>query len=447
MNIKNSILAAALAAGVMGAATATPLPVVYISGSTAFRGPANQALINYVTNTPGGTNNLLAIDNSAIASAGNMLLSVSNGAALIKVAWNGSEAGNQSAAGPATGQSNAATFSYYTNTATGWTNAVSTNNSKNDVHTADLAFSDTYQSTSLYIGKLGLYNGQTVNYATLKGFDGGDGIVGVVGFTWAGSKGISSNAVVNFQNARYLMANGLAPLALFTGGSNDWNTGCFLLGRNVDSGTRLTTMAETGYGVRGSVVQFAVATGFNGGTTNGSSSAATLVGTNQFTNIIAYPEEVINGVDSKSPGNSGYSSGGTLCGFLTNTYGSGANFTYVDAGLSTNNAAFSGSNYLIGYAGVTDASSKVASGLQDLAYNGQFYSTNGIANGVYTFWGYEHLYVSGNASSFATNLAPVLGANITNTPTANLLGNVALSSMNASRSVDGGVVSYNYTSN
>ena len=52
MNIKNSILAAALAAGVMGAATATPLPVVYISGSTAFRGPANQALINYVTNTP-----------------------------------------------------------------------------------------------------------------------------------------------------------------------------------------------------------------------------------------------------------------------------------------------------------------------------------------------------------------------------------------------------------
>lgn len=428
MNLKQHLLTVALAAAVAGSASAAP-NVTYIAGSTAFRSAANAAIVAYATNNGG---QLLAIDNATIGSAGNMLVTyVASGTTnYIDVHWTGSEGGIQSCAGPANGAANAATTSFFPTNASGWTNAPLSSSAANVSHTATLAFSDTFQSTSIFNGKVG-----AVTYGALTGWDGGDGLVGVVSFTWAGSKGFPTNANITAQVANQLLAGGNIPLTLVTGNSADSTNSVYLLGRNGDSGTRLTTLAEMAYGVRTPVTQYAVATNYTGG----GNTTATLVGTTTTNTLILYPTETINGISSQTPGNSGYSSGGTLCGFLTNSYAKGSALTVAGSA-----ARSTGTNFLVGYAGVSDANGKTNGGLVELAYNGVTFSTNAVAQGQYTFWGYEHLYVSPNATAADSTLAAGLGNNILNSTTATLNPNVSYNDMQCGRNGDGQVVYSNY---
>ena len=400
---------AALAAISIGSASAE---IVYVTGSTAFRSAANGALNTYAT-THGGA--IIAADNSTLGSAGNLILSYTNGGGTnyINVHWSGSEAGIQSCAGPTTG-SNAQTIGFLPNSYTGTNTAYSSQNTNYQV--ADLTFSDTFQSSSSFAQ--GKFNG--VNYSALTGATtgAGNGIVGVVTFTWVASAGAPiTNVTAN--GAKNLLAQGGVSQALFTGNSADQTAaGYFLVGRNVDSGTRLTTLAESGYGIKTGVVQYQV----------------------DSTNMIEpYPTQTIDGIVA-STGNGGYSSGGTLCGYMTNHYAS--NLTNDTTGDTSEYST----NYLIGYAGVSDANGKVSGGLVELAYNGVAFSTNAVAQGQYTFWGYEHLYIGAAADSTAIALANAVGSSVYSSTTATLNPNVNFSDVNnnVGRTSDGTPVYQNY---
>jgi hypothetical protein len=421
MNIKKSILAAALALGLTGAVSAQN--VTYIAGSTAFRSAANAALTNYCGTHGGG---LLAWDNATTSKAGHLLLKYTNGSATnyIVATWNGSEAGIQSCAGPANGQSNAATFTFYSTNVTGLSTTYAV------THTATVDFSDTYQATSIFNGSVRLANSNTVNYAALT--EASDSPVGVVAFTFVGSKNIPTNTQVTTENINQLTASGNVPLTLFTGNSADQTNSVYLIGRNLDSGTRLSMLAEVGYGVRTTLSSYAVASGYTGGAVSNTTATLTGVSTNA---LISYPTEIINGISSANAGNSGYNSGGTLCGLFTNAYSFGTNLL-----VNGSASARTGTNFLVGYAGVSDASGNVTNGLVYLPYNGQSYSTNSIAQGLYTFWAYEHVYISANASAADSTLANALATAINGNSTANLNPNVSIGDMQCGRNGDGQTV-------
>jgi hypothetical protein len=406
-----SLLMAALAAISIGSASAE---TIYITGSTAFRSSANAAIQTFATANGGS---ILAQDNATLGSAGNLLVNYTNasGTNLIDVHWSGSEAGIQSVAGPATG-TNAAKIGFFATNATGTNssggNSTSAQNTNSQV--AQLSFSDTYQATSQFNGTL-----LGVSYASLSGFDGADGIVGVVSFNWIGSKNITAtNITANFANQ--LLASGTVPLALLTGSSADKTNGVYLVGRNIDSGTRLTTLAEAGFGTKSTVYQYKY---------------------NSAASIQPYPIEVIDGISSSTLGNSGYSSGGTLAGLMTNVLAAGSSLATDTNGTTS---AYTGSNFLVGYAGTSDANGQTANGLVKFSYDGVASSTNAIAQGQYTFWGYEHLYVSASASTAAKAVATGLGAGILATPTSSLTPNVNLNDLVVGRNGDGSPVYNNY---
>jgi len=424
MKHSKSILMAALAAVSIGSASAE---TIYLSGSTAFRSAANAAIVALSTNSLGNTNGLLAIDNAAIGSAGNMLVQyVDSGVTnLIDVHWSGSEAGIQSTAGPTSG-TNAKKTSFFPTNATGWTNSVYTNPANNS-QVSEICFSDTFQSTSRFNG---LHAGDGVNYSTLSGFDGADGIAGVVTFTWATSPGAGITNVTS-QQARQLLINGGLPKVVFTGNTSDSNSFVWDIGRNIDSGTRLSTFAETGLGVLSPVKQYTV---------------------NATNSIYLTIIESIDGISSGTAGNSGYSSGGTLCGFLTNTYASGSAFKYgtlatnssaAAIAAATNSSAYA-SNFLAGYAGVSDANGKVSSGLVEVGYNGVAFSQTNVENGQYSFWGYEHVYQNPAADTAVSDFATALGNYVAGETDSQLFPNVSVNNMQCGRNVDGGTIYSSY---
>jgi hypothetical protein len=423
-NMKN-ILVAALAAAAIGSANAE---TIYVTGSTAFRGAANTALKAMSGMT------LLAADNTSLTSAGNLLFTNSGGF-LVNVHWSGSEAGIQSIL------NTNAVFGYLPEDGSAGTNGTTTATSAGatNSHYAQISFSDTYQATSVFNGKKA---GDGFNYPAASA----DTQVGVVAFTYIASKGFPSNGVsMTATAAQNLFANGFCSAALLTGSSANQQDVCYLLGRNKDSGTRLSTLIVTGTGVASTVHQFAVAT--NSYITNSGSAAGTAVlqGASGNTNtLISYPVETINGISSAVAGNSGYSSGGTLCGFMTNTYAPQGTFVVDGATTTPLGGSYTGNTYLIGYAGQSDANSKVSSGLIELPYEGVLASTNAIAQGQYPFWSYEHCLKGPNSTAHTATFYTALCAQVVGTPTSTLSPNVSLGDMQVARLTDGGVITQNY---
>jgi len=397
-NVIKSLLAITAVAS-MGSASAE---TIYMSGATAFRSVANTAIRSYC-NANGGS--IIASNNATWSKADRFVGSFTNGGStnFITVAWSGSEGGIQSAAGPRSGD-NAVNNTFW------GINASGTNSGTTISAPADLAFSDTYQGTSLFNGD---YNGRT--YAQLEGHDGGDGVVGIVSFCWVASAGCPITNVTSMA-AQNIIVAGNAPVALFTGNSNHETQGVFLIGRNSDSGTRLATFGECGIGATRNPQQYKY---------------------NSSTNIELYPEETING-EYAGPGNSGYNSGSLVSGSMTNTLGVGSALK-VDGASSTYS-----SNYLIGYSGVSDANSTGGT-LKKLTYNGVDSSTDNIANGSYTFWTYEHLYANPDASALARSVASSIGSSLRNSLTPSVTPNVGYKNMRVGRNGDGLGISQDYT--
>jgi len=84
-----------------------------------------------------------------------------------------------------------------------------------------------------------------------------------------------------------------------------------------------------------------------------------------------------------------------------------------------------------------------------LNWNGVANSTTAIAQGQYTFWGYEHLYLGASATANDRTVCLGVSTIVQNTPTTAASGvtltpNVSLNDMVVGRSVDGGSVYPNY---
>jgi hypothetical protein len=194
--------------------------------------------------------------------------------------------------------------------------------------------------------------------------------VGIIAFQWFANKGSSAgltNMTPGLVQALY-GSLGELPLSLFTGVTADADKIVFAGGRNNDSGTRITTFAESGYGVFNQVNQSNATFDAPGGTI----SALTFVG------------------------DGGQSSGGTLADSLSCSLADGD---------------------FVGYVGASDwprANDGADRGARELTWNGVPYSVENIQEGKYSFWGYLHMNrmaLSGPALSFYEGMRDGLKAN------------------------------------
>ena len=384
---------------------------VYITGSTAFRAAAYASvasLYNTGFNVNASTTTAAPFTTIANAQAPNRPSSDStyNGAAFMTFSgtmpafgsqivtiycnWSGSVEGirdlTQSATLP------------FLSTAVSQTSAFS---DAGTTAVADFAFSDVFQSTTIY---------KTPTLQTLA--------TGVVPFAFVKNNGASGTLTnISHQQAITLLANGVVSLGSITGDTttgtgSDTNKVACLVGRYNGSGTRAVVFADTGYGALKNSVNYK------------HSATAGPGSTPAFTIVTPDP-------------NVGYSGGGSI---------------KTDLGNSTSQALLVdgvtyGTGYAIGYLGVKDAFGVTgnSAGALNLTYDGATYSTNAVQNGSYTLWSYEHFYNrSGLNANLTTLKANIVGAIPANLGTGTSLIGIPTSSMNVSRSVDGGPIAQTY---
>lgn len=243
----------------------------------------------------------------------------------------------------------------------------------------------------------------------------------VIPFRFVRNKGSSASITnVTAQNYRALYNGNNLPLSFFT--DNPADTDYVIgVGRNNGSGTRITVMAETKYGIGNPVQQWKAVT--SGATGSGSVTSAQIWA-------------VGDGTGSEAAGNGGFSSGSNIASLMGFT--SSSVTLYEEDGVSAIDSGVAA--HIIGYAGISDSNTAVTNGGVALSYEGVTYSADAVYNGQYTLWGYLHLYyptLTTDETTFRTNLNTQL-ANGSVLGTNGLLFN----SMNVSRAADGGIVGF-----
>lgn len=184
-------------------------------------------------------------------------------------------------------------------------------------------------------------------------------------------------------------ALGEAPLSIWTGNPADNGTMVYACGRNNESGTRITTLAETGTGVFATINQW------------------------QYTTIAS---DTMQGVSYV--GDSGYASGSDVAKMMA------AKSPAVQPGV------------YVGYIGASDWSTASTGGGVELTYNGVAYSIGAMQNGQYTFWGYLHQFRM-NLTGVTLDFYNDVRDGITATPGSGL---ETIGSMNVERAADGAPV-------
>jgi len=175
-------------------------------------------------------------------------------------------------------------------------------------------------------------------------------------------------------------------LSMFTGLPADDSHTVYAGGRNDESGTRITSLANCYYPLSLGVNQY-----------TGSGDPATLT----------------------FVGNSGYSSGGDVATLLSST---------TSAGTS-----------LVAYVGITDGGTAAGSGAGYLKFNGVEYTAANVYNGSYSQWGYLHqsTMLDLTAGTTTTDFYTALQDEITTTPGT---GTLNLADMRVERAADGAAV-------
>lgn len=373
--------------------------VINITGATAFRSSVHTTLVNILDS---GTRTYGYVGTNGLGNAGQAIFKGNLGGptgplVTIRTSFSGSATGIAAV----TSGSNVNFLATGSTTSAGGTSGLANGT---DPAVADFALSDVFQNST---------NFKSPALTT--------SIVAVVPFVFMGSKNLPSGVTTMNPNIfRSMWANGAAPLAMFTGLAADEDKFVHPVGRDAGSGTRITTLAETGYGINIPVNQFNL----------------TITTTAPFdvTAQVTADDPSIDGED----GNFGASSGGTVASWLnaTTTAVSAAN------GYTT---------YYMSYLGVTDATTAYAAGAgaKYIAWNGvNYFNGTGsylpdlIYNGKYTFWGYEHFYYlpatnAGVKGTFITNFQAALAAN----PGA---AGLNPANMRVSRQNDGGLIAPTY---
>ena len=376
MKAIKSILAGSIALAL--ASTAFSATTVRITGSTAYRGATHTAIGNILN--AGYT---VGYTGSSLSGAGQAIFigttKTTNVDVIIKTSWSGSVGGVQTVAGGLN-----VTNWMVDGSPTAAAPGVASTGNNNESGIPDVAMSDTYQNSTVY----------TSPHLT-------DNLVGVVPFRFVACNGAPAGLTnITPQQAQVLWGNGTAALALFTGANADELTTVYALGRDPDSGTRLTAFAETGVGVNSYVQQYQPV----GSPVTGYSLVA---------------PQTVNGV-SVGSGQGGYSSGGTLATAMTAL----ANATV---------------GYSITYVSVGDAATAMAGGAKQLSYNGVTLESaapyTSLLEGKYTFWGYEHLMYKSTLDTTKKGVATKLATQIHDTD-----ATVKLGDMQVSRPTDGGLI-------
>jgi hypothetical protein len=350
---------------------------LYVTGSTAFRSNTHNAIKHifsgttlkyaWIQNAAGN-----ATENNSSAAMYQGTVTGIPGTTTIKTHWSGSEAGVQTVAGGFT-----VTFLPAGTTLTAAGNQLDSSTALSDSVVPDVAMADAFQASSNF--KAGTSKGSPPfgTYRNLAGHTTGlpaGNIVGIVPFKFVASDDAPGSVTnMSSQIARALFSTGKVPLSMFTGSAADQGVHAFAIGRDIDSGTRLTTFAETGLGALAVVKQYEPLKGGVRATTNGTGATGDGVNVAMLTASDFWPSETIDGI-TEAVGNGGYSSGGTVALVLAN-----------------HNAA---NQFMISYLGASDAATATSNGAHELTFNGTAFDPNAIAQGDYTFWGYEHLYYS-----------------------------------------------------
>jgi hypothetical protein len=302
--------------------------VVHITGSTAFRSAAHNAIKNIL-----GANVTYGFTGTSFTGASQAIFTgwVGGQPVVIKTSWSGSTGGYQTVAQAipvkflpdATPQSAGGSA----NAPAGTVLAV-----------PDVGFGDTLQAATPF------------NSPVLTTIP-----VGVIPFKWVASNGAPAGLTnLTPSLAQALFGAGKLALSLFTGNAADEPTFIFATGRDPDSGTRTSAFGESGVGVFSPVVQMEPVI----------SGAA-------VTDQHPWPVTTVNGITFEL-GNGGFSSGGTLATAMTKT-----------------TAAIGG--FYVTYLGLSDATNAIAGGAKELTWNGVPYSDAAVKNGRYTFWSFERI--------------------------------------------------------
>jgi hypothetical protein len=414
----NTFLASICAASTLVSAAQAQTDI-YLTGSTAFRAETHAGIRAKLN--AGYT---FAYTGSSIDSAAQAVFrgTIGTDAVNIYVGWTGSVAGQKSLtvttiAG--TDYTAAVRPSFLPpSTATSTTGTASTPVGTTRA-TADIAFTDNLQAST--------------PFSVAKGYPAlSEAKVGVIPFRFVSSYSVGGfpNPITNMTPlaAQLLYTNGDIPAALLTGNPADQGTFIYATGRDPDSGTRVITLAETGHGALSSVVHY----------------RPTIVGTAVTTHapFPAVPINASNGLGLPSGwgvGNSGQS-GSATADILRCTTSAIGGFYVAGIGGTDVDRAVNGVGTTAG-----------AGNAKELTWNGVAYSFNNVAEGRYTFWGYEYICTRASLGA-ATPQKRVANAlvdyfvNLPATPLANQATalTLTLSDMKVVRTDDGGIVTPDY---
>lgn len=389
---------------------------IYITGSTAFRTQAHAAIIAAM---PGVQYAFVNANSATINNTSQAIFkgTFNGNATTVYTSWSGSVAGIRDVA-LNTDPARKVKFLPSSTTVSAGGTGIAT--AGTDLQWAQIAFTDNEQVSSYY------------TEGTLLTADK----VGVVPFKWFASNGSDANLTnMTPQLAQVLFQNGSAPLALWTGLNADHNRFVFATGRDPESGTRVITFAESGVGIFNSgVIQY-------NPTFNGTAiQSIAFSGAGGFAAIPAIPPAPAYG-----QAESGYPSGSNLARALR--------YSWPATGMSPANrnggtfvSYLGGSDW--GTATAAAGGSTVGAGpARELTWNGVPYSFSNVAEGRYSFWGYEYLMYNADLTGDALTLATTLTTNLQNLPvtaspsTAVVLN---LSDMKVQRTTDAGVITPGY---
>ena len=460
-------MAVAAVLALTGAGFASATTVYHVSGSTAFRAAVVTAEVSYlksITNSAPYAATYASSAPSSLAGASVSYIVSTDGSVAFSNSFNGSIAGVEAINSignkinfpngvVVTGSLMSSTYQTTAGSATAlatggsWAGAAVTVGTNGTANYPDIIFSDVDSNTA-----------QTVIQSYVPGqaaftdaSSGNSSVVGIVPFIFAAGATTDvtdfSTVSVNPQNFSNLWSSGTVTGSFFTGNSADTNIKVYALGRDIDSGTRATALAETGYGLagQGAVATIGHVTQYYPLDTTGSISgvASTVNPINAFEKV---PASTVDGA-SLGIGNGGYASGGNLGVALTTKFNSNITHTVIigyigladlASALNTDTASNRQAPIQLGYAGsfITDTTSSSVGAL----------STGDVAKiqyGAYTFWTYENEQFLENNGVDPTSVAGSLqgllagGTNAANTLDQLSSGGVSYLTMKVARSDDG----------
>ncbi len=417
MKIKSLVIGLSTALGFAAAAVAQTT-TINIVGATAFRSAADAAIKAAFTESGalGSTWSYAHSGNATKSGGASRAIYRGNfpgitGTTIIRTAWSGSVEGVRSLV-KGTASPVADTFLTVGAITAPGENFDKTSPTEDLKGAATFAFSDVAQKNTPFTSP------------TING-----GPVGVIAFAPVINKDANASITnITIQQLRQLIAAGTIPTSMLTGSTNDGTI--YNVGRNDGSGTRVVLLSETGVGAANAVKQYVI------DSTKSSETLSTPVLAPLTTDGTLYPSYTLSTdfATTAKLGNGGYSSGGTIAGWMKKA--SAANYNIV-SWLGTNDAVTS-QNFVSG----------VATGGRVLSYNGE--KLNGVAAGAfssddkakiafgkYSGWSFENLFYKGtlsaNTKKVYDKLVAVLPANLGT-------AGATIAEMKVTRTTDGGVI-------